>query len=113
VEKVRNDFPGAQSGVWFAYGTAGGKEHFCQTDILLDFPSCYVIVECKLSQKGDECWGKLRGLYARCILLATGRPTALVQCFKNATYRDNRRRLEGAEELLDLSPGEEAIWQTL
>lgn len=110
TKALEREFKEARPNQWFHYfdPTIAATPLFCETDCIIEFTNHVVIVECKLTQR-SMAWKKLRGLYVPIVQMALGKPTAIVQIFKNATERGPWVRVREARDLRNLQPGTEAI----
>ena len=101
---------------WFHYydPTVNPTPRFCEVDVVVEFDTFVVAVECKLTQHLEHAWNKLARLYVPIVTKALGKPVAVVQVYKNALVRDKVRvRVTRPEELAELEPGAEAFWHWL
>lgn len=97
---------------WINYvGTACGGPRWCELDAVVVFPDRAVVVESKLTQRGEVVWAKLAQLYRPLTEYLLERPVCVVQAFKNASQVDRHRLVRRVGELAELE--EDAIWQIL
>lgn len=93
--------PVARHGQWFQFIDANGHG-WCQTDLLLEFPECMVVLEAKYTWT-EEGHGQVDRLYGPVVARAFGKPTfGLVVC---RALRDSM-----PEVLIQAHLGEAILW---